>query len=79
MLRTVEAIPEGVKQALAEWFVAYKLLHFWEQEGTYLAVCQTAERLYFVRLWQGGGQWLLSQDKEIRLPLSELADDSEQE
>lgn len=59
-------LPEEVKAVLGEWFTShFDLCHFWEQDDTYFIAIWNEGKLYFVRVFQMGGEWVLSQDKVV--------------
>jgi len=58
-----QQLPDEVKTVLDEWFTSsFGLIHFWEADETYYIVGWNEGDLYFVRVFQLGNKWQLSQD-----------------
>lgn len=59
-------LPTEVSDSIEKWMGTSDLLHWWEQDGTYFVVVKS-DLLYFLRLFRMGGEYVLSQDREVEL------------
>lgn len=60
-------LPEGAKELLLDWTEPdVALIHVWESEGTYYVVQDSERSIRCSRLFQLGGSWHISIDREMR-------------
>lgn len=58
-----QVLPDEIIAVLGEWFVSsFDLSHFWEADETYYIAGWNEGDLYFVRVFQVNGEWVISQD-----------------
>ena len=77
----MKTMPDGVIKKIQDWFQPeddkhadnYKILHFWEQDGTYFIAVYQYEMIAFVRIWNNGfplgnkNDWVISVDNSAKL------------
>lgn len=63
----MKTLPTEVRETIQQWAgTDANILYFWEDKGTYYVV-QQLDLLYFLRLFQMGDKYVISQDHECEV------------